>query len=108
MAIVEAQSFGTMHLPSRFASLEVITSAIRRLASGHSNSLGLFVLNETPTTVLDSRVSQRSVVLFINSSQQMARDYLIWLTAVRDGEFDMAFSRTGSPGPVNIFYAIIG
>ncbi len=108
MAIVQSTPFGTMHLPSKFTNMSVIVDAIRRLASGHSNSLGLFVLNETPTTVLDSRVSQRSVVLFINSSQQMARDYLIWLTAVRDGEFDMEFSRTGSPGPVNIFYAIIG
>jgi len=108
MAIVQSIPFGTMHLPSRFTSMESIVSAIRRLASGHSNSLGLFVLDETPTTVLDSRISQRSTVLFVNSSQQMARDYLIWITAVRDGEFDMAFSRTGSPGPVNIFYAIIG
>ena len=108
MAIVQSIPFGTMHLPSKFANISNIVDAIRRLASGHSNNLGVFVLDETPTTVLDSRMSNRSTVLFVNSSQQMARDYTIWITGVRTGEFDMEFTRTGSPGPVNIFYAIIG
>ena len=91
-------------------SYKIIRESILALLQGSSNAIGAVSIEagDSPLTVLDERCTAQSVVLLMIESDDLANNFVFFISAVNNGSFVIEFTYGGQLTPTIFRYLLQG
>lgn len=88
----------------------VLRQAVLALLQGSSNAIGAVSIEagDSPLTVLDERCTAGSVVLVMIESDDLANNFVFFISAVNNGSFVLEFTYSGQLAPTIFRYLLQG